>query len=169
MKKIFFCFLAISFLFFSCENESNKDEELKLSIEAFKEFSNKINFTENFSIPLTSYNKNQISEILISNIKEINKFYKNGDYKIYSFIITHEGNEISFKNFKNINNKAGKGEPASDLNYKCPNGLSLINTCYSQSCVEETLANLGSNFSSGETISLYHNGLGGVKICSNVN
>ena len=81
-------------------------------------------------------------------------------------------NEIAIEsNNESTSQIAYRGAPVDQTledMYKCPNGLNLITTCYSQECVEQAMGNLANNFSSGETISIYHNGLGGVKVCSNV-
>lgn len=178
MKKLFFTLVLVSFIF-SCDKD-NTNEELKLNNGTFNEFSSKLKIIDDFSVPIyDKINKKSITETLIQNINEINEFSKNGNYKSFSYIITYENEKINFKNFS-INNESNnesttqvayRGAPVDQTiedMYKCPNGLNLITTCYSQGCVEQAMSNLANNFSSGETISLYHNGLGGVKVCSNV-
>jgi len=56
-----------------------------------------------------------------------------------------------------LNNKH-RGAPVP-IGYTCLAGQSLVKTCYSQSCVEETLTSLAGNFTKGGIITIEHAGI----------
>jgi len=125
---------------------------------------------EDFSVPITE--KEGVSEILS---KQAGQLYGAFSRKLkgvrsISYSIVHEGDKLSFKDFNVVEgNSDDKQGDASVLDEGCPDGLELINTCYSESCVAATLADLGRYFQKGDTIYIHHNGLiGGVIICSDI-
>jgi hypothetical protein len=169
--------------FCSCENDENNSikenvefskidfSNLKLEIDFNKIEPIKKNFPENIK------NK-EIESILISDIQNLNseiEFRINNDKETsfieYSITINKDFYVINNWNFIPSNsNIAAKGGPYEDIGWKCPNGQTLVNVCWSESCVKEALASALSDISSGDTVNLtvHHGGaLGGVSICSN--
>jgi len=157
---------------------SNDSEISNKSLVEDENFFKNINFEgvfdgleilKDFSVPITE--KEGVKEILSKQAGELFGHFskKSKGMPSISYYIAHEGDKLSFKNFNVVEgNSDDKQGGAPVLDEDCPPGLTYVKTCYTQSCVAETLSELGKDFSSGETIYIRHNGLGGVIICSDV-
>ncbi|WP_156468800.1 hypothetical protein [Cephaloticoccus capnophilus] len=122
-----------------------------------------------YSVPITE--TEGVKEILSEQAGQLYAAFsrKLEGVRSISYGIVHEGDKLSFVKFNvaegDSDNKQGD---ASVLDESCPVGLRLIKICYTRSCVEDTLAELGQHFSNGDTIYVHHSGLGGVIICSDI-
>jgi len=124
---------------------------------------------EDFSVPITE--KEGVKEILSKQVGELFGHFskKSKGMPSISYYIVHEGGKLSFVKFNVVeSNSDDKQGDASVLDGDCPDGLELIEVCYSKSCVEKTLRELEDGFDKGKTIYIHHDGLGGVIICSDV-
>lgn len=177
MKNFLILFLAIGFVFYSCESDQGSKqvtEESILSDEAISGFSTKLNFFGDYFVPVEQDSVRKLQRVILENYEAVEKIIdeSNGDIEAVIYDVSREQGGVKFHNFNYYAPTAGG--PISDIEWefakwKCPDGQSLVNTCYSQSCVETTLSDLSDNFSSGETITMHHSGMvGGVKICSDV-
>jgi len=166
-------FIAYSTGAIANENSNNSEVADKSRIVEENLFKNLkldgLKILEDFSVPITE--KEGVKEILS---KQAGELYGAFSRKLegmpsISYYIVHDGDKLGFVKFNvvegNLDDKQGG---LSALGADCPDGLNYIKTCYTQSCVEDTLAELGKDFSRGESIYLHHDGLGGVIICSDV-
>jgi len=170
------CFVACSNEEITSENSNNseilnkflvEDENFLKGISFDGVFDNLVIFKD-FSVPITE--QEGVKEILLKYIIEnFNAFNENSEGIVsISYSVVHNGDKLSFVNFNVVENSSNYKHRGAPVGYTCPAGLSLVKTCYFQSCVEETLNGLAGNFSSGSIITIEHTGLGGVKICSNI-
>ena len=177
MKKFLILFLAIGFVFYSCESDQGSKqvtEESILSDEAISGFSTKLNFFGDYFVPVEQDSVRKLQRVILENYEAVENIIaeSNGEIEAVIYDVLREEDEVKFYNFNYYAPTAGG--PVDDIEWefakwKCPDGQSLVNTCYSKSCVETTLSDLSDNFSSGETITMHHSGMvGGVKICSDV-
>lgn len=165
-KKVYVLLFLVAAIATSCETNENDSDELKLS-ELNVDFNFKFDGSE---IDLNKSNKST-SRLIIDYIDNIQLTMKNNDLKTVIYEITMENNKLKFGKFR-IEDSLGKrnGQWTSlDEAFNCPGNQELVDTCWSQECVEDAIGSQSANFSNGETISIHHTGmLGGVKICSNV-
>ena len=177
MKKFLILFLAIGFVFYSCESDQGSKqvtEESILSDEAISGFSTKLNFFGDYFVPVEQDSVRKLQRVILENYEAVENIIaeSNGEIEAVIYDVLREEDGVKFYNFNYYAPTAGG--PVDDIEWefakwKCPDGQSLVNTCYSKSCVETTLSDLSDNFSSGETITMHHSGMvGGVKICSDV-
>lgn len=160
MKSFFLAFLIVVTIV-GCAPQENQDIQLDQS--TFENFDVKI--FKDFTIPISNVkSKSEISGILIEKLEEVTKAL-NSDKELLGikYHITLNQNTLKFYNISIIEE--------SEVNakiYDCPEGQTLVARCYSEKCVKEELTKLTENFSAGETITIYHGGFGGVRICSDV-
>jgi len=129
----------------------------------------KLEILKDFSVPITE--KEGVKEMLSKQVGELYGHFskKSKGMPSISYRIVHEGDKLSFVDFKVVESKSGEKQgDAPAPHYDCPDGLELIEVCYSKSCVEKTLRELEDGFDKGKTIYIHHDGLGGVIICSDV-
>lgn len=172
-KYLPFIMLIFAFTINSCSKELEEKNDLSsLDVDFdYKQF-------EDFEINLPkSTSADGIINVILKNYNKLeNSLAESTEPVSVSYNITYYNNKLKYSDFKTYDlenyNMKTTGPSAIDLiiadAFECPSGQTHVETCFSQSCVEETLGGLGSNFSRGESISLHHTGLGGVKICSNV-
>jgi len=173
-----FCGIA-SFISCSSEviasaNRSNLEVSNK-SLVADEHFFKNINFEgvfagleilKDFSVPITE--KEGVKEIISKEVGKVLSNFFDGKVKgirSISYRIVHDGDKVSFTNLKVV--EADSDEEQGGYS-DCPDGLSHIKTCFSRDCVQETLGELEQYFSSGDTIYIHHDVLGGVIIYSDV-
>jgi len=176
MKKNLILFLVIGFVFYSCESDHEGKqitEESILSNDAISSFSAKLNFFDDYFVLVEQNDIHELQRVLLENYEAVENIIieSRGEIEAVIYDIIREENGVKFYNFNYYSPMSGG--PVDDIEWelakwKCPSGQSLINTCYSSTCVEDTLKELAENFSSGETITMHHSGLGGVKICADV-
>jgi len=150
-------------------NKTLPKEEISLKNINFEGVFDGLEILKDFSVPITE--KEGVKEILSKHVDEVyGPFNRKLKYSpSISYRIVHEGDELSFVKFNVVEGNSGdKQGDASVQGGDCPDGLEYVTTCYSESCVRETLAELGKDFSDGESIYLHHDGFGGVIICSDV-
>jgi len=170
-------FMAYSNGAIASETSNNSEVSNKTLVED-EDFFKNINFEgvfdgleilKDFSVPITE--QEGVGEILSKYVGEDLAHFnrKLEGISSISYRIVHEGDKLSFVDFKVVESKSDEkqgGSPAP--HYDCPDGLNYITTCYSESCVQETLMELKGGFSKGKTIELYNDGFGGIIICSDV-
>lgn len=172
MKKILTVTLLLAITLFSCETE-NSQEEIKL--ESFGAFDMDVkSFFQETKIDLTKYRGENAESTIKAFDNQVSTIIDENDLISVKYLISLESeNIIVFSNFDVVskNGQFTVGD-AIDAAYECPSGLTLVDSCLSPSCVEDAITGLAGDFSSGETITIYHNGNnpfgGGVKICSDV-
>jgi len=150
-------------------NESIPKEEISLKNINFEGVFDGLEILKDFSVPITE--KEGVKEILSKYVGEDLAHFnrKLEGISSISYRIVHNGDKLSFVDFKVVESKSDEKQGGSPgPHYDCPDGLDYIKTCYSEACVQETLMELKDGFEKGKTIALYNNGFGGVIICSDV-
>ena len=85
----------------------------------------------------------------------------------YKILITESTIEVKDVNILERNGQYTDTDALNAM-FNCPEGMSLSTSCWSSSCVAETLQGFAENFSSGDAFLVEHTGaFGGVKICTN--
>ena len=167
-------FAFFSITFYSCSNDDNQ-EKIQLNESTFDQF--KFELLNDFSVPLSNTKSgNELEQIILSNEKLVKDFVQNEASTIgLKYKMKLNNNSLSFYDFEVVKAdditqmKIGRSIGIFDnVVWDCPDGQSLVERCHSEECVKKTLAGQASNFSSGETITVHHGGLAGVKICSDV-
>ncbi len=175
--------LFISLLVFtSCtkDDPSNFDNQEELTLKDLKFNKLNINFTQK-DISKNFKNKKSLKINLLNEIKNINeeiafriKKDKNTTGISYTIFIDKNGYLITDWEFQNNNNSNTDkfGDPSDYDSWECPTGSNIVDSCWSQNCVENAIASAMTGFSSGDTvtITIHHGGaLGGVTVCASNN
>lgn len=175
MNKFIILLFAMGLGLISCESDYQDEitEEPILSENAVNAFASKINFFDDYAVPVEKDSVQKLKRVLLQNYDGVNRIIDNSEGEIEGVLydVVRSADSVHFKNFHV--NAPKSGGPVSDIEWdmlawKCPDGQSLVDTCYSEDCVKETLSDLADNFSFGETITMHHSGIAGVKICADV-
>lgn len=165
----------LTFLAVSCSNE-DKNQGIQLNANTFDKL--EIDFTKDYSVAIgNSKSINSITEILMESVNGAKEMIRQNEEIVgLKYQITFESNSLNFHNIVTVSeadlHQAKTGEPVRPAGpfdntvWECPDGQTLIERCYSEECVKETIRGLAANFSSGETITVHHGGISGVRICA---
>lgn len=170
MKNILKITLAIilSVSFFACNEDDNINKKDGLEITKIDLSNAKINFDLK-DIDVKFNNKANKESELKETIDDLNKKINlriEKDITTKSITYTVKLNDKGYTITDWILNETAKGGPYEG--WDCPGSMTLIDTCWSESCIGNAVASALSEFSSGDTVNVtFHHGgaLGGVQIC----
>jgi hypothetical protein len=173
--KISFLFFSICLLILVSCSITEEPEIIKLDRNVFSKFN--INIWQDYSVNLNDQKSNNtIKNTILQNIDEVTEALKNSPELVgVKYKATISGNTLTFSDFIVVKpsdlDQTKSVEPVGFFNntvWGCPDGQKLVSRCYNQQCVIDALSDLGSRLSTGETITIHHAGVAGVKICSDV-
>ncbi|WP_109853023.1 hypothetical protein [Aquimarina sp. AU58] len=164
VKKISLLALVFSIGFISCEQQEDisNEQNYKMKTSDLNIYDKEVDLSQS---------KLSVSQIVKDYVGDVQVFIEENNFKSVKYQIVFNNDKIKISNFEIVTTIADKnGEwTAMDEAFSCPGGQDLVDTCWSQDCVEDAVASQAEHFSNGETISIHHTGvLGGVKVCSNV-
>ncbi|TYB79450.1 hypothetical protein [Bizionia myxarmorum] len=183
---VIFAFVFIS----ACSSDANSTDETNQSDKLFSkmdfdDLDLNINFNDSKSIVLKvdSFSKQVLdANNVVEAINKINNqldFRAKNDANFYgcSYRIIANNKEVIIKDFilddvtdgsMTESNKTDTGGPAAPPVWDCPDGMSVVDVCWSEDCVADAVGGILSQMENGDIVNfvVHHGGLlGGMSIC----